>query len=265
MAQIIETETDAARRASTSTPSRSTSSRTPCATRATRWTRCCSAPRCRRASASSTTSSRSSPTATGKMVVGQFGLSIPRFLDRFDDTIEEGDVLLTSDPYACDARHQPRQRLAGRDADLRRAAGSSAGRAMFGHMSDVGGKTPSSMPTDAQTIFEEGVVIPPFKLYARACSTRTRCGSSSTRCGSRSGTAPTSTASWRPAAPPAAASQEMCDRFGAETYVSALDALLERNHRRHEDAARAWSSRTASRSSSATTSATTASASGRTS
>ena len=36
---------------------------------------------------------------------------------------------------------------------------------MFGHMSDVGGKTPASMPTDARTIFEEGVVIPPFKLY----------------------------------------------------------------------------------------------------
>jgi N-methylhydantoinase A len=35
-----------------------TSSRARCATRATRWTRCCSAPRCRRASASSTTSSR---------------------------------------------------------------------------------------------------------------------------------------------------------------------------------------------------------------
>ena len=39
----------------------------------------------------------------GKMVVGQFGLSIPDFLDGFDDTIEEGDVLLTSDPYACGA------------------------------------------------------------------------------------------------------------------------------------------------------------------
>ena len=35
-----------------------TSSRTRCATRATRWTRCCSAPRCPPASASSTTSSR---------------------------------------------------------------------------------------------------------------------------------------------------------------------------------------------------------------
>ena len=43
---------------STSTRSRSTSSRTRCATRASRWTRCCSAPPCRRAFASSTTSSR---------------------------------------------------------------------------------------------------------------------------------------------------------------------------------------------------------------
>ncbi|WIX77768.1 hydantoinase B/oxoprolinase family protein [Amycolatopsis carbonis] len=35
---------------------------------------------------------------SGKMVVGQFGLSIPDFLEVFDDTIEEGDVLMTSDP-----------------------------------------------------------------------------------------------------------------------------------------------------------------------
>ena len=38
----------------------------------------------------------------GKMVVGQFGLSIPALLDRFEGTIAEGDVLLTSDPYSCD-------------------------------------------------------------------------------------------------------------------------------------------------------------------
>src|ERR1041384_2154518 len=34
----------------------------------------------------------------GKMVVGQFGLSIPALLDRYDGTIEEGDVLLTPAP-----------------------------------------------------------------------------------------------------------------------------------------------------------------------
>ncbi len=39
----------------------------------------------------------------GKMVVGQLGLSIPDFLDGFDGDIGEGDVLLTSDPYACGA------------------------------------------------------------------------------------------------------------------------------------------------------------------
>ena len=38
----------------------------------------------------------------GKMVVGQFGLSIPDFLETFEGDIEEGDVLLTSDPYSCD-------------------------------------------------------------------------------------------------------------------------------------------------------------------
>src|SRR3954451_21486398 len=40
----------------------------------------------------------------GKMVVGQFGLSIPDFLENFEGDIEEGDVLLTSDPYSCGPR-----------------------------------------------------------------------------------------------------------------------------------------------------------------
>src|SRR3954466_619564 len=46
----------------------------------------------------------------GKMVVGQFGLSIPDFLDGFDDTVEEGDVLLTSDPYPCRGALNPAHR-----------------------------------------------------------------------------------------------------------------------------------------------------------
>src|SRR3954462_7874363 len=102
----------------------------------------------------------------GKMVVGQFGLSIPDFLDGFDDTIEEGDVLLTSDPYACGAAisHANDWLVVVTVVEPGRLVGWAA---MFGHMSDVGGKPPSSMPTDARTIFEEGVVIPPFKLYSK--------------------------------------------------------------------------------------------------
>ena len=102
----------------------------------------------------------------GKMVVGQFGLSIPDFLEGFDDTIEEGDVLLTSDPYACGAAisHANDWLVVVPIFKDGRVVGWAS---MFGHMSDVGGKTPSSMPTDALTIYEEGVVIPPFKLYRK--------------------------------------------------------------------------------------------------
>ena len=36
---------------------------------------------------------------------------------------------------------------------------------MLGHMSDVGGKVPGSLPTDATSIFEEGMLAPPIKIY----------------------------------------------------------------------------------------------------
>ena len=102
---------------------------------------------------------------SGKMVVGQFALSVPDFLDNFDGTVGEGDILLTSDPYACGAAisHANDWLIVLPIFHEGRVVGWAS---MFGHMSDVGGKTPSSMPTDARTIFEEGVVIPPFKLYS---------------------------------------------------------------------------------------------------
>jgi N-methylhydantoinase B len=39
--------------------------------------------------------------------------------------------------------------------------------AMFGHMTDNGGKVPGSLPTDAKMIFEEGMIIPPTKIYRK--------------------------------------------------------------------------------------------------
>ena len=100
----------------------------------------------------------------GKMVVGQFGLSVPDFLANFEGTIGEGDILMTSDPYACGAAisHANDWLLVVPIFHDGRLVGWAS---MFGHMSDVGGKTPCSMPADARTIYEEGVVVPPFKLY----------------------------------------------------------------------------------------------------
>src|SRR6056300_1864517 len=39
----------------------------------------------------------------GKMVVGQFGSFIGPFLEAYDAEIEEGDIILTNDPYLCNA------------------------------------------------------------------------------------------------------------------------------------------------------------------
>jgi len=36
----------------------------------------------------------------------------------------------------------------------------------FGHHDDIGGRVPGSMPGTAATVFEEGLAIPPVKLYA---------------------------------------------------------------------------------------------------
>ncbi len=165
----------------------------------------------------------------GKMVVGQFGLSIPDFLDGFDGTIEEGDVLLTSDPYACGAAisHANDWLVVVPIFHEGRVVGWAA---MFGHMSDVGGKTPSSMPTDATTIYEEGVVIPPFKLYAqgvlnedalRIVLNQVRVPDWN-RADLNGLVAACRTASRRVV--------EMCERFGTATYLSTLDALLQRNY-----------------------------------
>ena len=84
----------------------------------------------------------------GRMVVGQFGSFIGGFLQGYDGTIEEGDIFLTTDPYSVRRRDQPRQRLADADADLPDGR-LIAWAAMFGHMTDVGGKVPGTLPTDA--------------------------------------------------------------------------------------------------------------------
>ena len=102
----------------------------------------------------------------GKMVVGQFGSFIRPFLEVYEADIEEGDIILTNDPYMCNAAvsHLPDWLvLVPVFKDGRLVAWTS----MFGHMSDNGGMVPGSMPIEASTIYQEGVRIPPTKLYKK--------------------------------------------------------------------------------------------------
>ena len=102
----------------------------------------------------------------GKMVVGQFGSFIHGFVSNYDGDIEEGDVFLTNDPYSCNGA------VSHLNDWLTMMPIFHAGRlvswaAMFGHMTDNGGKVPGSLPTDAAQIFEEGLQIPPVKIVRK--------------------------------------------------------------------------------------------------
>lgn len=168
--------------------------------------------------------------AKGRMIVGQFGSYISNLLKESNFALEPGDVILQNDPYAC----------AGAISHLNDFmvlvpifhGGELVGfSSMFGHMLDVGGAAPGSMPTDAASIFSEGIRIPPIKLYERGVvnkpvldlimnNTRTPEMNYSDLmaiiAGCRAGEKRVI---------------EICDRFGRDTYRQACDALLDRSNR----------------------------------
>jgi N-methylhydantoinase B len=102
----------------------------------------------------------------GKMVVGQFGSFIHGFMAGYEGDIEAGDIFLTNDPYECRGAisHLPDWLVM---MPVYKDGRVLSWAAMFGHMTDIGGKVPGSLPTDANQIYEEGIMIPPTKIYQR--------------------------------------------------------------------------------------------------
>ena len=99
----------------------------------------------------------------------------PRLPTRLRRRHRGGRRLPHERPLQLRRRDQPRQRLAGVDADLQARVACIAWAAMFGHMTDIGGKVPGSLPTDARQIFEEGIRIPPVKIVQEGRDCRRRC------------------------------------------------------------------------------------------
>ncbi len=102
----------------------------------------------------------------GRMVVGQFGSFIHGFMAAYDGEMAEGDIFLITDPYACKGAISHANDwlvLMPVFKDGRVIAWA----AMFGHMTDIGGKVPGSLPTDARQLYEEGIVVPPVRIYRR--------------------------------------------------------------------------------------------------
>src|SRR2546423_3912165 len=75
-----------------------------------------------------------------------------------------GDVLILNDPYLCGGaiQHTP-DMLVLRPIFYRDELVGFA--SQLGNLMDIGGSVPGSMPTNARSIFEEGIRFPPVKLY----------------------------------------------------------------------------------------------------
>ena len=166
----------------------------------------------------------------GQMLVGQFGSYIGPFLDNFAGTVEEGDMIFLSDPYSVEGAISHSNDwlvLLPVFKDGRIIAYTS----MFGHMSDIGGKVAGSMPIDATSIFQEGVRIPPVKIWRKGAYNADLVALIMHQ---------TRTPEWCKAdlnaliaACRVAAKRviEMAERFGDDVFATAGDLLLERNHR----------------------------------
>jgi N-methylhydantoinase B len=163
----------------------------------------------------------------GQMIVGQFGSYIPEVIDRFGGDINQGDVVLLNDPYLCKGSISHANDWLVIVPIFH--AGEHVGFAsMFGHMMDVGGKVPGSQVSDALSIWEEGIRIPPVKIMDKGVlnepmldvilnNTRTPEINRSDLLALIGGCR----AAERRV-------MEMCDRFGPDTYAVATDMLLER-------------------------------------
>jgi N-methylhydantoinase B len=101
------------------------------------------------------------------MIVGQFGSPVDTVLENSPYTVEDlkdGDVIALNDPYMMEGStsHLP-------DILLVRPIfyeDDHIGYALqWGNLMDVGGSTAGSIPIDARSIYEEGVRLPPVKLY----------------------------------------------------------------------------------------------------
>ncbi|MFC6769447.1 hydantoinase B/oxoprolinase family protein [Natrinema soli] len=166
----------------------------------------------------------------GRMVMGQFGSAIDTIIENAPfgwDDLNDGDVIATNDPYMCAGAvsHTPDMLLLRPIFYEEDLVGFGS---QWGNLMDVGGKTPGSMPVQATTIFEEGMRLPPVKLYKEGefDSELLETFAHNTRLPEHAEADIKALAAGTAAAE--ARVQELCDRFGKETYLEGCDAILDR-------------------------------------
>ena len=112
--------------------------------------------------------------ASGRMIaqangipafIGVLGDAVRDVLDKFGTAgLEDGDILITNDPYMGGATHQNDAVLVMPIFHDGQLVLFAAGKA---HWNDVGGKDPGSWSPNATDIYQEGIQFPVVKIFNR--------------------------------------------------------------------------------------------------
>lgn len=96
--------------------------------------------------------------------VGALDKAVQHIIARHGDTLAEGDIFLTNDPYCGGVTHLNDMVVA---LPVFHERTCIAWAASMAHWSDVGGRVPGSMAVNAGEIWQEGLRIPAVRLFAR--------------------------------------------------------------------------------------------------
>jgi N-methylhydantoinase B len=111
-------------------------------------------------------------TADGRLIgasgmtthTGPYARLVRAIVEKYGADIHSGDAFVTNDPYRGGSSHTPDVATAAPvfvDGEIVAFCTS------FGHKPDVGGIAPSSSSAASRSIFHEGLLIPPVKLYEK--------------------------------------------------------------------------------------------------
>jgi len=160
--------------------------------------------------------------------LGSMAYTVKMCLERFGETLHEGDMLISNDPYI-GGTHLPDITLIAPAYHGGRLVAYVANRA---HHSDVGGRAPGSLAGDVTELFQEGIIIPPVRLVKGGAIDReiaelimSNVRTPNVRMGDLRAQVAANNLGVRRII-------ELADRYGAETLTSAMDAVMDYSERR---------------------------------
>ncbi len=103
------------------------------------------------------------------MHMGSFPPTIEAVLRRFGDEIEAGDIYITNDPYVGGGTHLPDIYVFKPIFHESVLLGFSAA---IGHQTDIGGRVAGGNACDNTEIYQEGLRLPPVRLFTRGVLNR---------------------------------------------------------------------------------------------